>query len=147
MKTRDLLSLAILLLGIVLFIVSPILAIVLLAVVYYFHEYHSKRTSEPSSTFVQTATKKSLADPLMSHEDKLKYLASPKWQQLKMHVKLRDGFHCKKCNSKHKLEVHHITYQNLGAEHLEDLVTLCRTCHGKLHEELGYSRSGYYPIN
>jgi len=147
MKTRDLLPLAILLLGIVLFIVAPILAIVLLAVAYYFHEYRSKRTSEPNSTFVQTVIKKSLADPLMSHEDKLKYLASPKWQQLKMQVKLRDSFHCKKCNAKHSLEVHHITYQNLGDEPLEDLVTLCRTCHGKLHEELGYARSGYYPIN
>jgi 5-methylcytosine-specific restriction endonuclease McrA len=50
-------------------------------------------------------------------------------------VKKRDGYRCVKCGTRKRLEVHHLSYAHQGDElnHLEDLVTLCRSCHRKEH--------------
>ena len=45
----------------------------------------------------------------------------------------RDGFKCVICGKAKNLNVHHITYENLGAEKVSDLVTLCRDCHEDIH--------------
>lgn len=55
-----------------------------------------------------------------------------------------DQYRCRKCSSTSKLEVHHRTYQNLGAEPMDDLVTVCEDCHREIHkivEHMGKSRS------
>lgn len=31
------------------------------------------------------------------------------------------------------LQVHHITYERLGCHEIDDLITLCRPCHTKIH--------------
>jgi len=45
----------------------------------------------------------------------------------------RAGFRCERCGVPWGLEVHHLTYDNLGDESLEDLICLCRDCHRQLH--------------
>lgn len=55
------------------------------------------------------------------------------WQAVKVAVKARDGSQCRCCLSKNNLHVHHLTYANLGNERLEELVTLCETCHREVH--------------
>ena len=37
------------------------------------------------------------------------------------------------CLSRSALEVHHLTYTRLGNEKLEDLITLCKSCHMAIH--------------
>lgn len=31
-------------------------------------------------------------------------------------------------------DLHHRSYQHLGAEHLDDLMAVCRACHSRLHQ-------------
>jgi len=57
------------------------------------------------------------------------YLRSEQWQQKRQAILERDG-HCVKCFRERSLVVHHLTYKRVGNELLEDLITLCRQCHG-----------------
>ena len=47
---------------------------------------------------------------------------------------------CEKCGfiayRPYQLELHHLTYERLGNESLEDLILLCRRCHQQEHELL-----------
>jgi hypothetical protein len=73
-----------------------------------------------------------------------KYLESPHWQECRK-LKLdeqRDvvGYNfCEKCGGrpeatrKTALNVHHLTYERLGNELLDDLQIICRPCHDKEH--------------
>lgn len=53
-------------------------------------------------------------------------------RQLRYLVKERDGFKCTKCGSIEYLIVHHIDMNKKNSS-LNNLITLCRVCHGKLH--------------
>lgn len=65
------------------------------------------------------------------------FLETTYWRAIAYHVKIRDGKKCTKCGSKNDLHVHHLTYENHGDElhHMDDLVTLCKTCHEGTHNE------------
>lgn len=41
---------------------------------------------------------------------------------------------CEACGKKSTVCLHHITYENIGHEHLKDLVYLCRKCHEETHK-------------
>jgi hypothetical protein len=56
------------------------------------------------------------------------YLRSEHWQALRR-AKLRQCPRCYMCNSRQHIDVHHLSYANLGHEILPELMTLCRTCH------------------
>ncbi len=47
----------------------------------------------------------------------------------------RDNYTCQICGAKHtKLEVHHIRFRSHGgSDSMDNLVTLCKECHGKVH--------------
>jgi 5-methylcytosine-specific restriction endonuclease McrA len=60
-------------------------------------------------------------------------------------VKERDGYECKKCGSKDKLEAHHIVPWKENKELKYDLangITICRTCHLKIEPR---RKKGYIP--
>lgn len=57
------------------------------------------------------------------------YLETDAWREVRNRILRRDDFRCVRCSSTKSLQVHHLTYQRLGCEHDNDLVTLCRTCH------------------
>jgi len=63
------------------------------------------------------------------------FLKTIYWRGLSLFVKRRDGWKCTECGSTERVEVHHKTYENHGAEiiHLEDMTTLCEKCHKKAH--------------
>ena len=54
---------------------------------------------------------------------------------VKAYVLHRDGYQCKKCKTgKGKLHVHHIEFRSNGGTNTPgNLITLCGTCHDKLH--------------
>ena len=82
----------------------------------------------------------------MSNADKQAYLLSPEWQALRQQVKARDKV-CQLTGATDNLEVHHITYDNLGNEYLDDLVLLSRKAHQFVHDYYGsYDRNNTYPI-
>lgn len=74
------------------------------------------------------------------------YLRTTAWRNLSTAVKERDGYRCKLCGSRDELEVHHKTYERIGREDLDDLVTLCHRCHGivtmasRIGKFLGFSK-------
>lgn len=61
------------------------------------------------------------------------YLNSNEWQEKRQRIFNRDNFRCVKCGCSKNLQVHHITYENLGEEKDADLVTLCDKCHNSIH--------------
>lgn len=83
------------------------------------------------------------------------YLSSPHWQALRK-LKLerqRDelGYNCcEECGArpqaakKTALSVHHITYERLGEEPLEDLRIICRPCHDEEHGRDEATQRRYY---
>jgi 5-methylcytosine-specific restriction endonuclease McrA len=58
-----------------------------------------------------------------------RYLKSDKWLNLKKQVFERDKHRCQTCHAIKQLEVHHVTYDRLGNENLDDLIMLCKLCH------------------
>lgn len=61
------------------------------------------------------------------------YLKTDHWQQVRSEALQRANYRCQLCCSKENLNVHHNNYENLWNEQLEDVVTLCRSCHAKFH--------------
>ena len=62
-----------------------------------------------------------------------KYMASRHWKEKRTIRIMLDGKVCQNCGSAINLQVHHLTYENIPNEDMMDLVTLCKTCHEKLH--------------
>lgn len=60
------------------------------------------------------------------------------YENLRAMILDRDGYLCRYCKGKHKdskLDVHHIVYRtNGGSNDPSNLITLCHTCHKKLHD-------------
>ena len=71
-----------------------------------------------------------------------KYLDSQVWKMITSEVKNRDDHICSMCGKSdmhkdfiipRKLHVHHKSYDNVYIEPIEDLTTLCRSCHEVQH--------------
>lgn len=64
-------------------------------------------------------------------------LTDPRWQRLRLEIMSRDEFKCRLCFCDGStLAVHHKKYSETGNPWdaaPDDLVTLCQTCHEKLH--------------
>ena len=64
------------------------------------------------------------------------YIKSDAWQRVRREALKRDGYVCQQCGTGKNLEVHHINYEHLGQDgELNDVITLCRKCHVKVHEQ------------
>jgi hypothetical protein len=64
------------------------------------------------------------------------YLESAEWKAKRLLVLERDSYQCQFCKVAAAIDVHHITYNNLFNEPLEDLVSLCKPCHIQEHKRL-----------
>jgi 5-methylcytosine-specific restriction endonuclease McrA len=63
------------------------------------------------------------------------YLDSDVWKAIRWEALARDHGRCRDCGVE-ATEVHHLEYPEvLGAEALDDLISLCRTCHQRRHAE------------
>lgn len=65
------------------------------------------------------------------------YLESPEWKALRKAVLKRCGKICERCHRYLVDNVHHLTYERVYHELLEDLQGLCRPCHSFLHGDSG----------
>lgn len=62
------------------------------------------------------------------------YLYSEHWKQFRQIAIEHYGECCADCGTTEGVfNVHHLTYENIGRELLEDVVVLCRDCHHKRH--------------
>ncbi len=64
------------------------------------------------------------------------YLKSEAWQRKRFLVLKRDNWYCVYCRAK-ATQVHHLRYakKNIGREPIDWLVSVCKTCHEKLHKK------------
>ena len=69
----------------------------------------------------------------MTKSEYEKYLKSAHWLKTRKAKLASCNYRCEKCSGSCKLEVHHRTYANLGAERLKDLQVLCEVCHKWVH--------------
>ena len=72
------------------------------------------------------------------------YLKSEYWLLVKSQVHKRDDYKCVKCESEKNLCVHHRTYEFIGSENLDELVTLCKKCHYSFHKTFPNQNYNYY---
>ena len=66
--------------------------------------------------------------------DYYQYLRTKTWREKANERLKQDGYQCVLCRSAKNLSVHHITYENIGFEKMDDLISVCKACHEKLHE-------------
>ena len=62
------------------------------------------------------------------------YLRSAHWKRFRKIASERLPKVCP-CGARSGLDLHHMTYERLGREHLDDVAWLCRGCHDALHVE------------
>lgn len=80
-------------------------------------------------------------------QSKREYMKSQEWNTRRLAVLKRDQYTCQLCSiDSVPLDVHHITYANLGSEPLTDLVALCRHCHDSIHDKHGYDYNSTFPV-
>ena len=58
------------------------------------------------------------------------------WERVRRQALERDGHRCRECGKPGRLEVHHLLHlQSGGTNELENLRTLCRSCHIAIHKK------------
>lgn len=75
-------------------------------------------------------------------QEYLDYIASDAWRRRRaLKLMLAGGLSghvacelCRMVRSVNRVDVHHATYENFGAEKMADLSILCRTCHDRIEE-------------
>lgn len=69
-------------------------------------------------------------------ENYVKYLKTEEWQKKRIERLKIDNFKCCRCGSPHNIQVHHLSYRNIGNEDVyNDLITLCDSCHESIEKE------------
>lgn len=66
------------------------------------------------------------------------YLASRKWAAKKDIVKFRSGGRCERCKNGSQRAVHHLTYEHVGDEYINELLAVCQGCHDYLSARTDY---------
>lgn len=64
------------------------------------------------------------------------YLQSPEWRERREQLMETVGASCEFCGNEEHLQVHHLSYEDLGQESLQQLAVLCKWCHADWHEGL-----------
>ena len=58
------------------------------------------------------------------------------WQTIKQERLKLDNSMCTVCSSNENLVCHHLTYKNLNNEKINELLTICKSCHSKIHRKI-----------
>lgn len=81
--------------------------------------------------------------PRIRDDDYLTHIRSDRWRVFADEQRLMALFRCERCGSQvFDLDVHHRDYARLGQERPEDVLVLCRICHGDLDDA---RRAGAHP--
>ena len=65
---------------------------------------------------------------------------------LKLHREAleRDGWRCQVCGTKQNLQVHHLKFRSqCGGDEEQNLITLCATCHARIHHNRSLDSAMY----
>lgn len=61
------------------------------------------------------------------------YLESADWATMRNRVLERDKHLCQGCLRERATQVHHLSYKNLRREFAFELISVCDTCHERIH--------------
>ncbi len=61
------------------------------------------------------------------------YISSKEWKELKEERLKKDNYKCVLCKSQERLTCHHLTYKRIFKEEINDLISLCKKCHSRIH--------------
>lgn len=75
------------------------------------------------------------------------YLNTKHWRLKKNEYSREYENKCCMCESTKNLNLHHMTYENIGHENLNDLCYLCKDCHNALHKMLEDTKLSSYLKN
>ncbi len=96
---------------------------------------------------LEMANRKRRLQQLRKKRPRLK-LSARDYHLLRQRVLERDGWRCQNCGSPKDLHVHHLEKRSkLGDDDLDNLITLCATCHLRGHHVLGTVRRFPYDPN
>src|SRR5687767_3642617 len=71
---------------------------------------------------------------------------SPHWHAFRQEALAAARYLCQRCKSNQDLEVHHLHYDTLGHESLNDVEVLCVSCHALADKERKKQRARQYPM-
>lgn len=99
-----------------------------------YEEYEIWRNAlrDKITAFISDKFEQLKIDYRKNYED---YLNSQTWKLKRLKILQRDKFVCQECFTERANNVHHITYANLGDEKDYELVSLCQSCHDKIHNK------------
>lgn len=61
------------------------------------------------------------------------YINSEFWKNKRDWILESKGRKCEKCGGNFWLQVHHLSYENVGNEGKDDVIILCAYCHWRIH--------------
>lgn len=66
------------------------------------------------------------------------YINSYEWKLKRLEILKRDNYKCQyiDCNEENNLQIHHLSYEHVGDEFYDDLITLCKYHHALIHNKL-----------
>ncbi len=64
------------------------------------------------------------------------YMLSDEWEKTRQKALRVHGRWCFVCGRTGNLQVHHKTYERFLNERMDDLMVLCKRCHGLVHSKL-----------
>ena len=107
-----------------------------------------KETDEYVNRYFNYRPKKQTLEPGSEewYNKRASYMRSLQWKEKRLKRLEIDNYSCVVCGAQHRLELHHLTYDNLFDEELDDLRTLCRDHHQLQHDTYGYYTKGYHPL-
>jgi len=79
----------------------------------------------------------------MHKSEYIEYLKSEDWKERRQELMEQAGWVCSECGEK-ATQLHHVNYNNIGMEELEDdVIAICNDCHNKIHEKGEYGYEDY----
>ena len=129
-------EITLLLIGIVILFTMPYLLLIPAIIWYFISEHRKQQDIDHHNRTTPNNEPRVYTTPYMPYSEYRHYLTTSKWKALRLKTFKRDRYTCQHCGvtgSSDTLHCHHLTYDRLGDENLNDLLTLCNTCHKKVH--------------
>lgn len=99
---------------------------------YNYDNWHEERKNENRNLWESVNERNSETSKFAKYSN---YIQSNEWKIIRKKVLIRDNNLCQVCKKNSAEEVHHLTYDNLFREELEDLLSVCKTCHKEIHKK------------
>lgn len=97
----------------------------------YFTEWKQRKNDESNELYKQKKYNNYKQSRQYTYDQ---YIHSHTWRSLREAILKRDSYTCQKCKKAKAIQVHHLTYIRLGNEDFKDLISVCISCHEKIHE-------------